>query len=176
MEKPRVLPMMRPSVAAPVVVLGFGNPARADDGAGPAVLERLTREVWPPEMELLVAPQLLPEFSERFASAAVVVLVDADAQQPAGRITRYRVRPAASPGGGHRWTAATLAALAVELRGRCAPMVAYTIGAADFSASAPWEFSLSPPVADGVDRLARRLTRRLRRLGSLASIVRSATG
>jgi hydrogenase maturation protease len=149
--------------SGPVLVLGFGNPARGDDGAGPAVIEMLSGGGSPAGVELLVAAQLVPEFCERWATAALVVLVDADARQAPGVITRYRVRPATKRDGGHRWTAATLGTLAVELHGRCAPIVAYTIGGADFSVTAPWEFTLSLPVRAAIERLARRLTRRLAR-------------
>lgn len=143
-----------------VLILGFGNQARGDDGAGPAVLEALARRPWPPHVKLLTAYQLLPEFADRFAAVELVVLIDADARRAAGVITRIRVRPAANRDSGHRWTAATLANLAKELHGRCGSVVAYTIGGADFSATAPWEFTLTPPVARAVDRLANRLAKR----------------
>lgn len=146
-----------------VLVLGFGNPARGDDGAGRAVLQSLAKLQLPPLVELLEAHQLLPEFAERFATASLVVLVDADARRPAGLISRIRVRPATASDGGHRWTAATLAALAVEMTGHCAPIVAYTVGGADFAATAPWELTLSPAVADAVERVAQRIARILRR-------------
>ena len=146
-----------------VLVLGFGNPARGDDGAGPAVLRSLAQHRLPTAVELLETHQLLPEFAERFATASLVVLVDADARRPAGLISRFRVRPATTRDGGHRWTAATIAALAVEMSGHCAPIVAYTVGGGDFAATAPWELTLSPAVADAIERVAQRISRLLRR-------------
>jgi len=160
---------MTSSVIRPVLCLGFGNPSRGDDGAGPAVIDALSRYELPSRLELLAAHQLLPEFSERFADSDWVVLLDADARQPAGVITRIRVRPAETCVGGHRWTAAAIAFLAMELHGRCGSVIAYTIGGADFSATAPWKFTLTPRVAEAVDRLAARLIKR-------AAIVDNVTG
>lgn len=57
------------------LVIGFGNPLRGDDGAGPSVAEAVHRRR--DDVQVLTPQQLLPEHAEVIARAHVVVFVDA---------------------------------------------------------------------------------------------------
>lgn len=140
-----------------VLIIGYGNSCLGDDGAGPAVIERLESAGLSAAAELTVLHQLLPEYAAQFAEARRVVLVDADAGLPPGELRVRRVSSDANFLLGHRWGPQAVAALARGLYGRVARVTAYTIGGASFE---PGE-TLSPAVATTVGRLARHLAKRL---------------
>lgn len=63
---------------ARVLVIGYGNPLRTDDGAGWRVAEELEKRCGSdPEVEVIRAHQLLPEFTENTSRAGRLWLVDA---------------------------------------------------------------------------------------------------
>ncbi len=66
-----------------VLVIGYGNPLRGDDGVGPAVVRRLQLAAGDTAME---AMQLLPEHIEAVARAGLVVLVDAGVDLSPGEV------------------------------------------------------------------------------------------
>jgi len=144
-------------VSSRILVIGYGNSCLGDDGAGPAVVERLGSSGLSGSVELTVLHQLLPECAAEFAAARRVVLVDADAGLGPGELRVRRVASDANFLLGHRWGPQAVAALARGLYGRVAKVTAYTIGGGAFE---PGE-SLSPPVAAAVDRLAHHLVKRL---------------
>ena len=65
-----------------VLVLGYGNPGRRDDGLGPAAVEALERLALP-GVETDSDYQLRVEDAERVATASLAVFVDAAAAGPA---------------------------------------------------------------------------------------------
>lgn len=60
----------------PVLVLGYGNPGRRDDGLGPAFCAALAHRTLP-GVTVLTAPQLVVEHAATVAAFATVVFVDA---------------------------------------------------------------------------------------------------
>jgi hydrogenase maturation protease len=76
--------------ARPVVnllVIGYGNTLRGDDGVGPRVAEAVGARGLP-DVRTLVAPMLTPELAEPIAQARVVIFVDAAVDAP--REVRFR--------------------------------------------------------------------------------------
>jgi len=59
-----------------VLVIGYGNTLRGDDGVGPWIAERVRVEGLP-DVDVLVCPQLSPEHADPISKAAAVVFVDA---------------------------------------------------------------------------------------------------
>lgn len=139
-----------------ILVVGYGNSWRGDDGAGPAVIARLESAGLSDAVELVTLHQLLPECAQ-FAEARRVVLVDADAGLHPGELRVRRVSSNAAFLLGHRWGPQAVAALARGLYGRVPKVTAYTLGGASFELAE----TLSPPVLAAVDRLARHLVKRL---------------
>ena len=67
----------KPSLSRPVLlVIGYGNTLRSDDGVGPRVAEELTAQRLP-GLEALACPQLTPELAEPVSRASRVIFVDA---------------------------------------------------------------------------------------------------
>lgn len=65
-------------MAPALIVIGYGNKLRSDDGFGPAVAERLRKSFAQSDAyEILVEQQLLPELAEVVASCIEAVLIDA---------------------------------------------------------------------------------------------------
>jgi hydrogenase maturation protease len=76
-----------------VVVIGYGNTLRGDDGAGPAVAQAIADRALPGVRSLAV-PQLTPELAEIVAEANLVVFVDAALMAEDDGIRAVSVQPA----------------------------------------------------------------------------------
>ncbi len=66
--------------AKPILVLGYGNPLRRDDGLGARVVEVIAREEWP-GVRTHTAQQLTPELAAEIAATCVVIFVDASVRR-----------------------------------------------------------------------------------------------
>jgi hydrogenase maturation protease len=78
-----------------VLVIGYGNTLRGDDGVGQRVANRVMR--WQrPKVIALAVVQLTPELAADLAHASEVVFIDAACGQDELRVTR--VQPIAEPG------------------------------------------------------------------------------
>jgi hydrogenase maturation protease len=63
-------------IEAELLVIGYGNPLRRDDGVGPRVAEAV-EELQLPGVRTLVCQQLSPEYADPVARARRVIFVDA---------------------------------------------------------------------------------------------------
>jgi hydrogenase maturation protease len=63
-----------------LLVIGYGNELRGDDGVGPAAAAR-TGELGLPGVEILTVHQLVPELADPISRAATVVFVDASVEE-----------------------------------------------------------------------------------------------
>ncbi len=75
-----------------LLVIGYGNPLRGDDGVGPEVARRLGKFGF----DALAVHQLTPEIAERIAAARAVFFLDADVNLPPGEISVEALHEAAS--------------------------------------------------------------------------------
>src|SRR5208282_3684027 len=66
---------------ANLLVIGYGNTLRRDDGVGPKVAEAIA-ELALPGVRTLACPLLTPELAEPVSQAGVVVFVDAAVDAP----------------------------------------------------------------------------------------------
>ena len=94
-----------------VLVIGFGNELRADDGVGPAIAERLGSDPRAAGARVLAVRQLTPDLALDVASCSLVVLVDATVELEPGGIairelsetaSRVRARQASDTAAGDR--------------------------------------------------------------------------
>lgn len=136
------------SLPLKILVIGYGNVLRGDDGVGPLVVEQLAAEHWP-LVRMLSVHQLLPELAADIAEAEEVFFVDAcvaTTQMAAPRIEC--LFPIATPQtGDHTWSPNTLLSLSHQLYG--ADPIAYQIliPALQFDYGTP----LSTLAANGLD-------------------------
>lgn len=134
-----------------VLVVGFGNPLRSDDGIGWHVAGRLASDPRLAGAEVLQRHQLTPELALDVSRADLVVLIDARAGPPAGAITTERVEPTGASGTAfsHHLGPAGLVALARELYGRAGEVHVVSVGVASLEVGE----DLSPAVAGTVERV-----------------------
>jgi hydrogenase maturation protease len=64
-----------------LLVIGYGNTLRRDDGVGPRVAETI-QALGLPEVEAMACPLLTPELADPVARARAVVFVDAAVDSP----------------------------------------------------------------------------------------------
>jgi hydrogenase maturation protease len=116
-----------------VLVVGYGNSLRGDDGLGWHAAALLARDPRLAGAEVLARHQLTPELAEDVSRAALVVLVDARADGgPPGTVTARRVVPgsAARSTWSHRLDPAALVELAGALYGSAPPVFLVSAGVA----------------------------------------------
>jgi hydrogenase maturation protease len=146
------------AAAREILVIGYGNTLRGDDGAGPAVIEKLSA-LLPPcchrRVELISHTQLTPELSAEIALFKRVVFVDASMTLPPGRITISRVHEEAPSAMlfGHHFTPGKVLAMAQCNFGACPDAWVAALGCQCLEISD----QLTPRIAAAVDRLVQYL-------------------
>jgi len=114
---------------APILVIGYGNTLRGDDGVGPVVAERL-REGCDEQRIVIIACHLLtPDLAEPVSRADFVLFIDAAAEGRPGDIV---VRPleadtATSPSLTHHFAPPVLLGLCRAAYGRVPPAAVLTV-------------------------------------------------
>jgi hydrogenase maturation protease len=149
--------------AGPVLVVGYGNPLRSDDGVGPAVVDRLAGDARLAGVDLRAEHQLTPELAFDASRASLLVLVDAGAGEAPGEISVRRIEApgadgypvgagaAGKPGAWtHHLDPEGLVGLAWTLWGAAPPVVLVSIGPASLEVGE----SLSDEVLTAVARAA----------------------
>jgi hydrogenase maturation protease len=135
---------------AMILVIGYGNELRRDDGVGPRVARAVAG--WDlPGLATVSVHQLTPELAEVVAGADEVLFVDATA---GGGVRVHQLRPGARQSAlGHTSSPAELLAVAEMLYGRRPRAWLITVGAADL------EFGegLSTQAARGMGEALRRI-------------------
>lgn len=111
-------------MTAPLLVLGWGNPARGDDALGPLFVERVAA-LGLPEVECLSDFQLSPEHTLDLLGRETVLFVDAS-RTAAPPFECARLDPAPALGVSHALSPAALLALYQALYG--SPPEAYLLG------------------------------------------------
>jgi hydrogenase maturation protease len=134
----------RGALSRHVLIIGFGNTLRRDDGAGARAAQLLAAEprLAGPDVEVQERYQLLPEMSLDISTASLVIFVDADMRGLPGSIEIHAIDPETAartdadargePGASsHHVGGGELVALAAQLSGRRTEAVAIGIGIAD---------------------------------------------
>ena len=127
---------------ARVLILGYGNPLRGDDGLGWHAAEALRAAL--PDAEIVTSHQLTPELAETASRAELVIFVDAGVGDCPGE---WRAVPVASVpettrAFSHHVTPASILEAARLLYGRAPEGVLFSMTAASFDFGA----GLSAPV------------------------------
>ena len=138
-----------------ILVLGYGNSSRRDDGVGWSVVECL-QPARLPDVELLTAHQLEVDQAEIVSRFDYVIFVDAAVPQSPKAITETVVQPRfQSHAVAHYLTPSDLVSLSDTLYGRVPRAVLFSIRGTDFGFGA----GLSAPTQGWALQAAARITR-----------------
>lgn len=158
-------PFTSPTTAAPVapagrttaaglLVIGYGNTLRQDDGAGPAVAARI-EALGLPGVRTLACHQLSPEVAGDIAAASAVVFIDAAAAGPPEVRLRALTPESAPRLFAHAANPASLLAFAGEVYGYAPPAWLVTVPTEQLG----FGEDLSPGAQAGVEVAVREVTR-----------------
>ncbi len=121
-----------------ILIIGYGNPLRGDDGVGWRVAEQAAVSLAAAPVAVLTVHQLTPELAEPISRAGRVVFVDAAAAGEPGTVNCFALEEAGKlPAlqGTHQTTPDALLAMAGELFGRRPPATMVTIAGESFAVS-----------------------------------------
>lgn len=119
---------------ANVLIIGYGNPLRGDDGLGPEISKRLALfYAGDSRVKVLSSHQLNPELADDIASAEYVIFIDASEHLAPGLIARESLTAETSyRNSTHLGKPASLLTLCLDLYWECPPASLITIGGASF--------------------------------------------
>jgi hydrogenase maturation protease len=129
--------------AAPILVVGYGNGLRRDDGVGCALAEEVG--AWGrPDVRIMIVPQLYPEIAGDLATARRILFIDAEpaGEAPEVKVRRLRAREESLPLG-HALSPEGVVGLAEEVYGSRPEAWVVTVPAFEFG----WREELSPATA-----------------------------
>jgi hydrogenase maturation protease len=140
------------TATGPVLVVGYGNPLRSDDGVGPAVAARLAGDPRMAGVDIRSEHQLTPELALDASRSSLLILVDAGTGEAPGEVSMRRLEVVDDPGSAwtHHLDPSALVGLARELWGSAPPVVMISIGPESLEVGE----SLSETVARAVTRAA----------------------
>lgn len=123
---------LSPHVA--VVVIGYGNTLRGDDGLGWIAAEHLAQAIRPDQARVITCHQLTVELAEALSHAPLAVLIDARVGDAPGTVTCEEIRsaPDAAPSLHHHMTPESLLACAEALYGHAPKTILVTVIGASF--------------------------------------------
>ncbi len=159
---------MRGPARKQIVVLGIGNPDRADDGVGAVVAARLAGRL-PPGVTLVVRSGDILGLVEDWANCDALICADAAAPMATpGGIHRIDAASGELPRGAactssHAFGLAEAIALARELQTLPETVVVYAVEGTCFDGGAP----MTPQVAAAVDEVAERIIEEVGRLNGI---------
>ncbi len=139
---------------ARVLILGYGNPLRSDDGLGWQVAVQLFRVNRSPEVLVLPCHQLTPELAEPISRVETVLFIDSARQGTPGEFHCELIRSQPGPVSfTHHLSPTGLLGLSLELYGCCPKAYLLTICGESFEIGD----SLSPIVCERLPELKARV-------------------
>lgn len=101
-----------------VLILGYGNPLRSDDGVGWQAAVELFRSLRAPDVEVLPCHQLTPDLAEPMSHAETVLFLDVTREGRAGEVRCEPIQAREdNPSFSHHVTPDSLLAMARDLYG-----------------------------------------------------------
>jgi hydrogenase maturation protease len=140
---------------ARILIIGWGNPLRGDDGVGWRAAQRLAAALGDNDVAVRVSHQLVPEFAEEISRAAFVVFIDAACDNRPGEVRFERAEPdrASSAAFSHQLNPPALLGMAERLYGSAPEAWFFSVGGRSFG----YEEELSPEVESALPTLVERV-------------------
>jgi hydrogenase maturation protease len=139
-----------------VLIVGYGNSLRTDDGVGPAVAARLVGDPRLAGADIRCEHQLTPELALDASQASLLVLVDAAEGEAPGQVSMRRLAPSVDSGTAwtHHLDPSGLVGLARELWGTAPPVIIVSIGPASLELGETLSDVVAPAVTRAADLVA----------------------
>ena len=123
-----------------ILIIGYGNPLRGDDGVGWRVAEEAAAVLPDPPVSVLTVQLLTPELADPISRSDLLILIDAAAEGPPGEVRCFPIAAGSAAAaslaiGTHEVTLDRLLGMAQELFGRCPPAYMITIAGESFEVS-----------------------------------------
>lgn len=161
-----------------ILIVGYGNPLRRDDGVGWRAVEALSLNLPFPEIEIIVRHQLAPELADNLRYADLVIFIDAAQGGQPGELTCEPLTLQQGTIRSHQLSPAHLLALAQQLYGATPRAFAVSLCGECFDHGATLSASVEaglPKLIALVESLARQTTaqpccdegKTIRRFGSV---------
>lgn len=138
-----------------ILIIGYGNPCRADDGIGWHAIDCLAKGPLPKGVEAVAAHQLTPELAERISHFDLAIFIDACWDRLPGRIGLQRLEPSAASAGSftHQVDPAALLSLARLLYGRSPEAFLLAVGGESFAHGEELSLSVKACLPDLLKRV-----------------------
>lgn len=137
-----------------MLIIGYGNLLRSDDGVGRHIVRHLDVEIYRDDVDILGYHQLAPELSEPISKADLVIFIDAAEGGEPGQVTERRVEAARSTGSlTHNSTPESLLMAAFDLFGTKPKGLVISINGAKFD----YGETLSPMVEAAIPGVLNRI-------------------
>ncbi|MGE5607709.1 MAG: hydrogenase maturation protease [Bacillota bacterium] len=126
--------MKSPAADARILIIGYGNTLRGDDGVGPVAAERLGELLPERLVNVIAAHQLLPEHTEPLSRVDLAIFIDACCDLPPGELSCKTIEPRTDVSGSmtHHLDPPTLLALSHRLFGHLPRAYLITVGGKSF--------------------------------------------
>ena len=148
---------------AGVLVIGYGNTVRGDDGLGPAAAEELLEEFAEREVRVLSCHLLTPELAEPVSRAGFVVFIDASYEGEPGALLQQEVSPEGARASSftHHFDPPDLLALAEAMYGRAPRAVAVSLTGETFETGRPLSDTVRDRLPDLLESVRELVMREL---------------
>lgn len=141
--------------ATRVLVIGYGNTLRGDDGVGRIVAEQLAEVIQSEQVDVLSCHQLTVELAEEISQAHIVILIDAAVGDTPGAIACEEVLPSTTQPTAllHYMEPGVLLASTHGLYGTCPTMFLWTVVGESFEYGEQCSPSVQQVIPDLLQRL-----------------------
>lgn len=144
-----------------VLIVGFGNSLRTDDGLGWHAAQRLADDPRFAGITILQRHQLVPELACEIGTATLVVFIDATTSLPPGQVGVERVQPLerTSDTWSHHVSPSTLVSLSHQLYGRAAAVSVVSCGVQSLELGDRLSPAVEAAMPNVIDAVAALVTR-----------------
>ena len=141
-----------------ILVIGYGNPLRGDDGVGWRVAEEAAGVLPDPPVTVLTVELLTPELADPISRSDLLILIDAAADGPPGEVRCFPIAAGSAAAaslaiGTHEVTLDRLLGMAQELFGHCPPAYMITIAGESFEVSEALTPAVEAATAEALARV-----------------------
>jgi len=151
-----------------ILIIGWGNPLRGDDGVGWRAAQLLTGAgaLQGHEVTVRVSHQLMPELAEEISRSEFVVFIDASCDNSAGEVRLEPVKPDHAPSAAfsHQLSPPALLGMAERLYGSRPEACFFSVGARSFE----YGEELSPEVESALPGLLEEIEKVCGRMAGAA--------